>query len=102
MRVSTITKHDTGGEGSRFARTLGREIRTRRLALGLSQATVAHPLSRAFMSSVESGRLTPSLPSFLIIARQLNVSAGTILKSVEQQLEARDDHAHKNEADLTR
>lgn len=100
--MSTITKHQTGGEGSRFARALGREIRTRRLALGLSQEATAHPLSRAFLSSVESGRLTPSLPSLLIIARRLNASAAAILKSVEQELEARDDRADTNQADLAR
>ena len=30
------------------------------------------PLSRAFLSSVEKGRITPSLPSLVIIARRLN------------------------------
>jgi transcriptional regulator with XRE-family HTH domain len=83
-----------------FARALGQEIRARRVALGLSQAAVARPLSRAFLSSVESGRLTPSLPSLLIIARQLNATAATILRSVELQLEARDDRADTNEADV--
>ena len=102
MRTSTIAKHSEGGDGSTFARVLGSEIRARRLALGLSQAVVAWPLSRAFMSSVESGRLTPSLPSLLIIARQLNASAATILRSVELQLEARDDRADTNEADVPR
>jgi transcriptional regulator with XRE-family HTH domain len=63
---------------------------------------VAHPLSRAFLSSVESGRMTPSLPSLLIIARQLNASAATILRSVELELEAREHRADANETDLTR
>ena len=102
MRSSTITKHMTGGEGSTFARVLGQEIKRRRLALGLSQASAARPLSRAFMSSVETGRLTPSLPSLLIIARQLNASAGTILRTVELQLEARDDGTDTSEANVTR
>jgi transcriptional regulator with XRE-family HTH domain len=70
-----------------FARMLGGEIRRRRIALGLSQASVGRPLSRAFMSSVESGRLTPSLPSFLMIARRLNSTGADILASVESQLE---------------
>ena len=102
MRVSTITKHRAAGEGSLFARALGEEIKRRRVALGLSQASAARPFGRAFLSSVESGRLTPSLGSLLIIARQLNASASTILKSVEAQLEARDDRADTNQADLTR
>ena len=103
MRTSTIAKHIAAGERSSFARLLGLEIRERRVALGLSQAAAARPLSRAFLSSVESGRLTPSLSSLLIIARQLNASAATILASVESQLEARNqDGGRDEEADLAR
>lgn len=87
MRLSTIAKQSTAGNGSDFSRVLGEEIRRRRVALGLSQTYVGRPLSRAFVSSVESGRLTPSLASLLMIARRLNSSAGTILASVETQLE---------------
>jgi transcriptional regulator with XRE-family HTH domain len=79
-----------GGDRSDFARALGQEIKERRVALGLSQATAARPFSRAFMSSVERGRFIPSLPSLLIIARQLNTSASNILGAVDLQLEARD------------
>ena len=92
MRVSTITKHATAGNGSRFARLLGREIRRRRRLLRLSQAEVGRPMSRAFLSSVESGRITPSLPSLLIIARRLNSSAAAILARVERQLEDETTH----------
>jgi transcriptional regulator with XRE-family HTH domain len=73
--------------GTPFARLLGMEIKRRRLALQLSQAEVGHPLSRAFLSSVERGRMTPSLPSLVIIARRLNSSAAVLLASVESQLE---------------
>jgi transcriptional regulator with XRE-family HTH domain len=103
MRTSTIAKHLAAGEGTSFASVLGHEIRDRRVALGLSQAAAAWPLSRAFLSSVESGRMTPSLSSLLIIARQLNASAATILASVESQLEARNhDGDTDEEADLSR
>lgn len=81
-----------------FARVLGKEIKGRRVALGLSQANVARPLSRAFMSSLECGRVTPSLPSLLIIARRLNTSAAAILASVETQLE---DQTESGSADET-
>lgn len=87
MRLSTIAKHSTTGNHSTFSRVLGDEIRRRRIELGLSQASVGQPLSRAFVSSVERGRLTPSLPSFLMIARRLNTSGADILRSVELQLE---------------
>lgn len=101
MRTSTIAKHRIGGADSTFARALGHEIRQRREALGLTQGSAAGPLTRAFVSSVESGRLTPSLPSLLIIARQLNASAATILKAVELQLEARDS-GDPNQTDIPR
>jgi transcriptional regulator with XRE-family HTH domain len=71
------------------------------VALGLSQATAARPMSRAFLSSVERGRFTPSLPGLLIIARQLNTSAATLLGTVEVQLEARDS-GNQDEADIPR
>jgi transcriptional regulator with XRE-family HTH domain len=73
-----------------FAKALGYEIRQRREALGLTQTLAAGPLTRAFVSSVERGRFTPSLSSLLIIARQLNTSAAIILEAVDLQLEARD------------
>ena len=101
MRTSTIAKHRTGGRDSAFAKALGHEIRQRREAMGLTQTSAAGPLTRAFVSSVESGRLTPSLSSLLIIARQLNTSAATILEAVDLQLEARDS-GNQNETDLTR
>jgi len=43
------------------------------------------------MSSVESGRLTPSLPSLLMIARRLHSSGADILSVVETQLEGLED-----------
>ena len=101
MRISTIAKHREGGEGSAFAHALGKVIKERRVLLGISQAAAAHPMSRAFLSSVEAGRFTPSLPGLLIIARQLNTSAADILGAVELQLEA-SDSGDENEADVPR
>jgi len=69
--------------------------------MGLTQTSAAGPLTRAFVSSVESGRLTPSLSSLLIIARQLNTSAAIILDAVDLQLEARDS-GNQDKTDLTR
>jgi len=102
MRSSTIAKQLTAGEGSAFARALGGEIKERRTALGMSQTAAARPMTRAFLSSVERGRFTPSLPSLLIIARQLNTSAATILASVERKLEAIDDDGDSDEAGFAR
>lgn len=87
MRKSTIAKHGATGAGSRFALALGREIRRRRVARGLSQARAAEPLGRAFLSRVEQGQVVPSLPSLLIVARRLDTSAADILLSVEWELD---------------
>jgi transcriptional regulator with XRE-family HTH domain len=75
------------GTGTAFAQALGREIRRRRRELGLTQESAASPMGRAFLSLVERGRLTPSLGSLLIIARQLDTSAADILRSVDASLE---------------
>ena len=87
MRESTISKHRNSGDRSPFALALGAEIRRRRLELGLSQQHLGGPLTRSFVSLVEHGRLTPSLPSLRIIASTLGTSAAGILASVEAQLE---------------
>ena len=98
MRLSTIRKHRLAGGGSDFASALGSEIRRRRLALGLSQARIGGPFSRAFMSRVEQGRLTPSLPSLIIIARRLNSSGSEILATVEAELDAEQSDDDEGEA----
>lgn len=87
MRKSTITKHTNAGPRSSFAVALGKEIRRRRVARGLSQARAAEPLGRAFLSRVEQGQVVPSLPSLLIVARRLDTSAADILLSVEWELD---------------
>lgn len=66
-----------------FAIALGEEIRRRRLALGLTQADLGAPLSRAFVSRVEHGRLTPSLPSLLLLADRLGSTGAALLATVE-------------------
>jgi hypothetical protein len=54
------------------------------------------------MSSVESGRLTPSLPSLLMIAKRLDSSGAAILASVESQLEAQFDDGTADETAIPR
>jgi transcriptional regulator with XRE-family HTH domain len=102
MRLSTIAKHEVAGSGTRFSRVLGAEIRRRRLALGLSQGSIGRPLSRAFLSSIESGRTVPSLPSLLMIARRLHSTGAMILASVEIQLEEGGDDADADQAAIPR
>jgi transcriptional regulator with XRE-family HTH domain len=70
--------------------------------MGLSQDSIGRPLSRAFLSSVESGRSVPSLPSLLMIARRLNSTGAAILASVESELEERSDNANAENAAIPR
>lgn len=102
VRLSTIAKHFAGGPDTAFSRALGDEIRRRRMDLGLSQSRVGRPLTRAFMSSVECGRVVPSLPSLLLIAGRLNSTAGAILTSVETQLEDRIEDGRANNPAIPR
>jgi transcriptional regulator with XRE-family HTH domain len=81
---------------------LGLELRRRRLALGLSQGAVGQPMSRAFLSSVEAGRLVPSLASLLIIARRLNTTASAILAAVDAELEDDVRSANPHQAPIAR
>ena len=84
MRSSTIAKHQAFGPDSDFARCLGAEIRRRRVALGLSQVQLADPLSKAFVSLIEHGRVVPSLPSLGLIADRLQTSPALLLLSVNR------------------
>jgi len=84
MRSSTIAKHQAFGPDSEFARGLGAEIRRRRVALGMSQVQLADPLSKAFVSLIEHGRVVPSLPSLGLIADRLQTSPAVLLHSVNR------------------
>jgi transcriptional regulator with XRE-family HTH domain len=83
MRESSITKQALAGPRSPLAVAIGREIRRRRMAAGLSQTQVGRPLSRAFVSAVENGHTVPSLASLVLLAERLATDASTILESVK-------------------
>ena len=86
MRASTISKYRAAGNGSVFARTLGATIRQRRERLGMSQRDVGRPLSRAFISLVENGHISPSLASLVLISARLDLPAWELLKAVSEQM----------------
>lgn len=68
------------------AQRLGLEIRRRRLALGLSQSDLGHPLTRGFVSAVETGQCVPSLSTLVLIADRLETTSGELLGSVNPHL----------------
>jgi transcriptional regulator with XRE-family HTH domain len=80
MPLSSLSKQSTG-PGSPFATELGRRVRDARRARGLSQAALGRPLTRAYVSLIESGHTIPSLPALLHIAQRLGVDPCWLLPS---------------------
>ncbi len=76
--------------------SLGSEVRRRRLAAHLSQGELSAPMTRAYVSQVESGRTLPSLPALIVLAERLGTSADEILKSVNQTLSEEYPVAHED------
>jgi transcriptional regulator with XRE-family HTH domain len=85
MRMSTISKQSRAAQ-HRLADAVGLELRERRLALGLSQAGLGAPLTRAFVSSVERGRIVPSLPALLLMTQRLGADLGEFFGAVNNHM----------------
>ena len=76
--------------------SIGLELRRRRLEANLSQANVSAPLTRAYISQVESGRILPSIPALIVLAERLGTSADEILRSVNRTLSLEYPDAHED------
>jgi transcriptional regulator with XRE-family HTH domain len=83
---ASITNLLPTDRASRLRQGLGSELKRRRLAAHLSQGQMSAPLTRAYISQLESGRTLPSLPALIVLAERLGTSADEILKSVNQTL----------------
>jgi len=94
MRKSTIAKHAVIGQEASFAERLGKEIRRRRTASGLTQAQLGDPLSKSFVSAVEHGRIVPSLGALFLLAGRLGIGPAAMLAVVDAQLPAVYSPAH--------
>ena len=68
-------------DDQKFLRRLGTRIRERRLALGLSQATLGEKcdLHRTFIGSVERGERNVSILNLRLISKSLRVPLSTLL-----------------------
>lgn len=69
-----------------LALALGREIRRRRLERKLTQRELAHPLTGAYVSAIETGRVFPSLPALALLLGRLDVDFPTYFGAVHAQL----------------
>lgn len=65
---------------------LGSELRRRRCERQLSQAVVARPFTRSYVSAIENGHVLPSLSALVLLAERLGTTAGEVLDAVNPQL----------------
>jgi transcriptional regulator with XRE-family HTH domain len=70
----------------RWRRALGEELRSRRTEVGLTQAGLGSPLSRAFVSAVERGRAMPSLPALAHMLARVDVSLAEFFERVDARM----------------
>jgi transcriptional regulator with XRE-family HTH domain len=80
MALSSLTKQSQRTEAT-LAVEVGQRIRAARLASGMSQARLGDPLTRAYVSQVESGQTLPSLTAFLHLADRLGIDPCLLLPS---------------------
>ena len=84
------------GRAGALQRGLGSELRRRRLDAKLSQDEVSGPLTRAYLSQVESGRTMPSLAALIVLSEKLGTSAHEILRGVNVALNSEYSPRHEN------
>ena len=76
MGKASITNLLPPERARRLRSSLGSELRRRRLAAHLSQVELSAPMTRAYISQVESGRTLPSLPALIVLAERLGNVGG--------------------------
>lgn len=84
---------------TQLALLVGTQIRTVRLARGLSQASLAAPeFTRSYISAVEQGKVCPSLPALDMLARRLDVALTDLLPPTARGSDLAGVGAHLDEA----
>jgi transcriptional regulator with XRE-family HTH domain len=101
VRKSSIAKHHRAGAGSELSVAIGRELRLQRRARGLTQAALGAPLTRAFVSAVETGRTVPSLPALALLADRLEVPLDDFFVGVKVQMTVLYNPGHELDQDPT-
>lgn len=79
MGKSSIANQFGWGPRSATAVELGRRVREQRRRRGLTQSALGHPLSRGYVSALESGATLPSLGTMLLLAQRLGVTVGELI-----------------------
>lgn len=86
MRNATIYLRARYGARSAWSEAIAAELRSRRLAGGLSQVQLGDPLSGSYLSAIEAGKVVPSLPALLFMLERLGVSAPIFFEAVNCRL----------------
>lgn len=86
MRSATIFLAQRYGGGGAFADAVGAELRELRLRRHLTQKEVAAPLTSAYVSAVEHGRVFPSLPALAMMCDRLGVELAEYFAGVNSRL----------------
>jgi len=86
MRKSSIHKQARAGRGSALSVAIGRELRRRRVGAGLTQAALATPFTRAFVSAVEQGLAMPSIPALVLLTDRLDTPLEEFFQGVNEQM----------------
>ena len=82
MALSSIYQPSLPRAAPEAAAEIGRRVRRRRLATGLTQAELAAPYTRSFISALEQGRSLPSLRVLWLISARLGVEVGELVDGV--------------------
>ena len=78
---------------------MGAELRRRRDEAGITQSELGGTLSRAFISSVERGRILPSLAALLLLADRLDLSLDSFFAGVNNHMTTAYTSAHERRED---
>ena len=68
---------------------LGETLRRHRLARSMTQGTLGHPMTRAYVSSVEAGRTVPSLPALRLMVLRMDLTLAEFFAEVDATLSTR-------------
>lgn len=92
MDKSSISKHPASGQRLSSSMdpavrgAVGGTLRRHRLARSMTQGSLGHPLTRAYVSSVEAGRTVPSLPALRLMVLRLDMSLAEFFDEVDSAL----------------
>ena len=85
MGKSSIAKQFGWGPRSSTAIELGNRVRESRRRRGLSQGELGRPLSKGYVSALESGLTLPSLGTLWLLSERLGMTVGELIDGVNER-----------------